>query len=181
MPPSNSSRAISGLNEGHARRRGEGLVDFGSVDLGKCDQLRAVVIRTEGGGHSIIKERRKLFVSRLRALPGVPEVTGALAKRCSSNDDRSGRGQFRACSHKVEARPTTFFRVPKFDKRNRIHSVVNDVSDSRVKVEHLGQVEVADEDGVLHRPAKCLHSLVYLPQSLAISNIVSNQVPPATA
>ena len=31
------------LNEGHARRRGEGLANFGSFDLEKCDQLRAVL------------------------------------------------------------------------------------------------------------------------------------------
>ena len=30
--------------------------------------------------NSIVKERRKLLVSRLRVLPGIPEVTGALAE-----------------------------------------------------------------------------------------------------
>jgi hypothetical protein len=34
---------------------------------------------TGSGGYSIVKEHRKLLVSRLRALPGVPEATGALA------------------------------------------------------------------------------------------------------
>ena len=50
------------LNEGHARRRGEGLADFGSFDRGKYDQLRAVLGGTESGGYSIVKERRKLLV-----------------------------------------------------------------------------------------------------------------------
>ena len=101
---------------------------------------------TESGGYSIVKEHRKLLVSRMRALPGFPEPTGALANCRSSDDDWPSRRQFRAGPHEVEARTTAFFGVAKLDECYRIHAVVNHVSDGGVKVEHLGEVEVADED-----------------------------------
>jgi hypothetical protein len=134
------------LNEGHARRRGEGLADFGSFDLGKYDQLRAVLGWTKSGGYSIVKEHRKLLMSRMRALPDVSELTGALAEGWSSDDDWPSRRQFWAGPHEVEARTTAFFGVAELDECYRIHAVVNDVSDGGVEVEHLGEVEVADKD-----------------------------------
>lgn len=98
--------------------------------------------------------------------------TGGRTLPLALDDYGSAGGQRVGSAHEREAFATAVFGLAKVDDGYGIHTVVDDGAEVGAQLDEFYEIEVADENRVLHRPPIGFHGFVNLPQTLVVSDVI---------